>query len=105
MGEFETIKHSLPWKGSYQRKLVISPTEIITKDPNSGSVTNRWPKDSLRAAKAVDSSDESAAQFVLKMLGGGPFCGLGETALTSRRRTRRRARSSSRSSTRSRTRR
>eukprot|EP00966_Prymnesium_polylepis_P212980 4932452-Prymnesium_polylepis.1 len=43
-----------------QRKLVISSDEIITKDPASGSITNRWPKDAFRAATAVDEADSSA---------------------------------------------
>jgi len=79
--EFDAIKHSLPWKGSYQRKLVISSDEIITKDPASGSITNRWPKDAFRAATAVDEADSSAARFVIKLFDGA-LCGLGGTDLT-----------------------
>jgi len=80
--EFDAVKHSLPWKGSYQRKLVISPTEIITKDPASGTITNRWPKDAVAAATAIEEDDEKAARFVIRLLSGGLFCGMGGTDLT-----------------------
>ena len=83
VAEYAAVKHGVPWKGSYERQVLISPTEILTKDPASGTVTNRWPRDALQSATPVEGpGDDAAARFVLKLLGIGPFCGLGATDLT-----------------------
>jgi len=81
LAEFNAIKHSLSWRGSYPRKLVISPNEIITKDP-SGNITNRWSKDEFTAAAAIEEENDDAARFVIKLLSGGLLCGMGSTDLT-----------------------
>ena len=44
---FDVVKHSHPWKGSYKRTIAVSHGEIVTIDPESGAVTNRWPRLSL----------------------------------------------------------
>ena len=60
---------------------MISPNEIITKDP-SGNITNRWSKDEFTAAAAIEEENDDAARFVIKLLSGGLLCGMGSTDLT-----------------------
>jgi glucokinase len=76
--EFETVKHA--WKGSYPRTLAISKTEVYTRDPLTGTITNRWPMDALRATLPTPGD---AQRFVLRVVRGSDFfCGLGGGDLT-----------------------
>ena len=76
--EFAATKHSM-WaaKGSYKRTLCIGKTEILTKDPISGAVTNRWPTDAICTATPVEGVVADEARFVLKVASGGLLCGMG----------------------------
>jgi len=81
MVEFAVTKHSV-WatKGSYKRTLCISKTELVTKDPISGMVTNRWPTQAICTAKPIEDSSDGP-RFVLQVQQGGLFCGM-QSSLT-----------------------
>lgn len=51
---FDVVKHSHSWKGSYKRTIAISHGEIVTIDPESGAVTNRWPRLNLLGTQKTE---------------------------------------------------
>ena len=68
-------KHS--WRGSYKRTIEIIAGEIITKDPVTGVVTNRWPR--MNVLSVVPAAPEVGVGVTMRVRGEAPpfLCGLG----------------------------
>ena len=49
--EVGILKHGVPWRGSYQRRLVVGSGKVITLDPETREETNSWesPRDVPKA--------------------------------------------------------
>ena len=73
---FEVVKHSHVWKGSYKRTLAVGD-EIVTTDPDTGAITNRWPRVQLTHVqkRAIEGG---AIGVVLRLAGDAPpmLCGM-----------------------------
>lgn len=49
--EVGILKHGVPWRGSYQRRLVVGSGKVVTLDPETREETNAWasPRDVPKA--------------------------------------------------------
>lgn len=56
--EVSILKHGVPWRGTYARKMVVGGNKITTIDPVSELETNAWatPRDAPRATSKVHAN-------------------------------------------------
>ena len=68
--------NKLSWRGSYKRTIEICDGEIITKDPLTGAITNRWPR--MNVLSVLPAADDVGMGVTMRVLGQAPpfLCGL-----------------------------
>lgn len=64
--EVSIVKHGVPWRGSYERKLVVDTeaAKVTTVDPESGKETNAWlsPRD---VPKVITRAEDDSIELVV----------------------------------------